>query len=81
MKPARLIILSVAVVAAGLAGYLAMSLTGRSPREARPRPDHTEGRQQEGPRRQDQHSRRFAAEARRSGMEGLARRTAWSRAS
>jgi len=31
MKPARVIILSVAVVAAGLAGYLAMSLTGNSP--------------------------------------------------
>ena len=34
MKPARLIILTVAVVAAGLAGYLAMGLAGRSPREA-----------------------------------------------
>ncbi len=29
MKPARLMILSVAVVAAGLAGFLAMNLAGR----------------------------------------------------
>ncbi len=34
MKPARLIILTVAVVAAGLAGYMAMNLTGQTPTEA-----------------------------------------------
>jgi pilus assembly protein CpaB len=33
MKPARLTILAVAVVAAGLAGYLAMNLTGTAPRD------------------------------------------------
>ncbi len=34
MKPARLIILTVAVVAAGLAGYMAMSLTGQAPKQS-----------------------------------------------